>query len=249
MHTAVIIDDEPRARRTISELIRLYTEGIEVVGEADGVATGIKAILTHKPDIVLLDIQLSDGSGFELLELLPTKDFQLIFVTAYNQHAIEAFKFAALDYILKPVDPDGFVAALERAKQEVDSDKLKQQLSFYSETQSQPNTENRKIVLKTAETIHILKVSEILKCESDRNYTKFFLLNGESILVSRLLKEYDELLSQYGFFRTHKSHLINLAYMKSFEKRDGGYIKMQDGSMAPVASRKKDQLMRLLDNM
>jgi len=249
MPTVVIIDDEARARKTIVELIKLYSVDVEVIGEADGVKSGVEIIQKLSPDIVLLDIQMADGTGFDLLQNIGKPSFRLIFITAFQEHAIRAFKFAALDYLLKPIDPDALTSALDRAKEEVLSDNLRQQFATLLENINAPSKADKKIVIKTAESIYVVNVNEILRCEADRNYTNIFFLDGSKTMVSTVLKEYDEILADHGFIRVHQSHLININHMKSYEKRDGGYIEMVDGKTVPVASRKRDHLMRRLNKL
>jgi len=249
MPTVVIIDDEARARKTIAELIKLYSVDVEIIGEANGVKSGVELIQKHSPDIVLLDIQMADGTGFDLLQNIGKPNFQLIFITAFQEHAIRAFKFAALDYLLKPIDPDALTSALDRAVEEVVSDNLRQQFATLLENINAPSKADKKIVIKTAESIYVVNVNEILRCEADRNYTNIFFLDGSKTMVSTVLKEYDEILTDHGFIRVHQSHLININHMKSYEKRDGGYIEMIDGNTVPVASRKRDYLMRMLNKL
>lgn len=249
MLKAVIIDDESNARESIANLSRLTNSEIEIVGEADGVKSGLAVIQKIKPDLVFLDIQLEDGIGFEILEGLPEIDFHIIFITAFNEYAIKAFKFAAIDYLLKPINPKEFKAAIDQFVNLQEKEDIESKLTAYLSHIKESAAEHKKIILKTAESIHIVKVQDIIRCEADKGYTEFFLRDGHKILVSKGLKEYDELLGDFGFIRTHQSHLINLDYISRFEKTDGGYILMTDKSTVPVSSRKREYVFNIFENL
>lgn len=249
MIRALIIDDESKARETIVHLIKLACKDVEIAGEADSVKTGVTAIRELKPDLVFLDIQLEDGSGFDILQQLPNISFQVIFITAFNEYAVKAFKYAAMDYLMKPINPKEFINAVERAVSSQDKDDFNTKFDAYLSHIKESRAEHKKIVLKTAESIHLLKVYDIVRCEADKGYTEFFLRDGKTILVSKGLKDYDDLLGDFGFIRTHQSHLINLDYIQSFEKTDGGYILMSDGSTVPVSSRKKEYVFKIFEKL
>jgi two-component system LytT family response regulator len=245
MISIAVIDDEPKARDAIINLLALSPVDLTIVGEADSVESAFEMINLQSPDLVLLDIDLPDGTGFDLLKKFDFIHFKVIFITAHQEHAIRAFKFSAVDYILKPITAGMLFSALEKAKSEIDKEDTMLRLGTLLS-----NLEKlKKIVLKTAESIHIINVSQIIRCEADVNYTTFYLQGGEKLLVSKPLKEYDDLLSQAGFFRTHQSHLVSLDHMLRYEKTDGGYLVMDDNSAVPVAVRKKDELFRLFENM
>jgi two-component system LytT family response regulator len=245
MLRTILIDDEESVRRTLEKLVKRYCPNVKLIAEAFSVASGMDAIRKHNPDLILLDIKMDDGTGFDLLEQLEPVDFKVIFITAYDQYAIKAIKFSALDYLLKPVDPDELVSAVTKAEK-ILLHEMNRQLSTLAENIRSENNANRKIILKTFDSIHLVKLHEINYCESDDNYTKFHLLDGSTILVSNTLKEYDEMLSEYGFFRSHKSYLINLLHIGRFEKAEGGSIVLANNIKLPVASRKKEQLLDML---
>jgi len=249
MIRALIIDDEQNARESILHLCQLSFKEVEIIAQADGVKSGLEAIHKWKPDLVFLDIQLEDGSGFDILEQLSEINFQLIFITAFNEYAIKAFKFAAIDYLMKPINPKEFANAVNQVVTSTEKDEMQAKFDVFISHIKDSLTEHKKIILKTAESIHLIKVSDIIRCEADKGYTEFFLRNGKKILVSKGLKDYDEMLSDFGFIRTHQSHLINLDYISSFEKTDGGYILMTDGSTVPVSSRKKEYVFGIFDNL
>lgn len=244
----LIIDDEAPIRELISGILENYSEQTEVVGTADGVKTGLEAIRQLNPQLVLLDVNLTDGTGFDVLRQLDEVKFAVIFITAYEKYAVKAFRFSAVDYIMKPVNIDELITAIDKAVEMMEGKTLNQQLkNFFDNINSKP--EDKKIVLKDSKSIYIVKVADIIRCEADHNYTTFFLTNGNQIVVSKTLKEYEELLSDFRFLRTHQSHLININHIISFEKNEGGYLKMEDGSSVPVSKRKKDELMDFFDKL
>ena len=243
MISIAVIDDEPKARETIINILALGNFETKLVGEADSVQSAFELISLQSPDVVLLDINLPDGNGFDLLKKFEKINFKIIFITAHEEYAIQAFKFSAVDYILKPIRAAELFAAIEKASESFNKKETVQKISALLS-----NLEKlKKIVLKTAESIHIINVSQIIRCEADVNYTKFYLENGEKLLVSKPLKEYDELLGRNGFFRTHQSHLVNLDHILRYDKTDGGYLILDDKSMVPVSTRKKEELFRIFD--
>ncbi len=249
MIRAICIDDEQLARESIIDLIKLSQLEIEIVAQADGVQTGIEVIEKYKPELVFLDIQLIDGSGFDLLKRLKKIDFKLIFSTAYEEFALRAFKFSAIDYLLKPLNPQDFIAAVKKVESLQEKELKQKHLEvLLSHLDSQDN-KKKKLVLRTAESIHLIDIQDILRCHANCGYTEFFMKNDKKILVSKGLAEYDNLLSSCGFVRTHQSHLVNINFIQSYEKTEGGYILMQDGIRIPVSNRKKENIIRLFDQL
>ena len=222
-------------------MIGMYAENIEIIAEADGVKSGIQCINDHKPDLVFLDIQMGDGTGFDLLNYFPKKNFKVVFVTAFEEYALKAFRFSALDYLVKPVSPDDLMRVV--AKLEEQSSDIETHLEVFNSNKNKNSGSFGKIILKTTEAIYVVGIEDIIQCESENNYTTFYLNSGKKLLVSRTLKEYDDLLSEVGFIRVHRSHLINSRHIDYFDKRDGGSVVMKDNSRVPVSSRKKDQLI------
>lgn len=219
-------------------------------GEADGVWSGMEVIKNTKPDVVFLDIQMQDGSGFKLLEYLDKIDFQVIFTTAFDQFAIRAFKYNALDYLLKPIVPQDLINAVNRAEQikekkkSLEGQNLDELLENIKKT-----TESPKIILTTADKIHLISVNNIIRCESDNYYTRLFFTDGNTLLVSKTLKEVEKLLSGFDFIRPHKSHLVNVHFIRGFLKHDGGSMLMSDGTEVPVARRKKEMVLEVLNQL
>lgn len=243
----IIIDDEDRARKSIADILRLSNSHREVVAEAYDVKSGLEAINNHNPDLVLLDINMPDGTGFDLLKKIDHIDFKIIFITAYEEFAIQAFEFSAVDYLLKPVDPAKLIEALGKAQQLVDQEKISLKLNALFANLDNNTAENKKLVLKTAENIYLVNTSDILRCESDGGYTRFFMMDGKKIMVSKNMKDYEELLNGLGFYRIHQSHLINLKYIDHYSKTEGGAVVMKDNSTLPVARRKKESFLKLLE--
>jgi two-component system LytT family response regulator len=248
MIRAVIIDDEALARETISEMLSVYCDDIQVVGQAEGVKEGVDVINNTDPDLLLLDIQLTDGTGFDLLKSIHDPSFRVIFITAYEDYALRAFKFSALDYLLKPIDPNELIESVDRMRSSMKDADMNLKLKALFSNIDTFSREDKKIVLKTANNVHIVNLTDIIRCQSDKNYTHFYIANHESVVVSRTLKDYESILSGYKFFRAHQSHLINLSHIKRYEKSDGGYLVMSDDSVVPVSFRKKEELMRLFNS-
>jgi len=240
MIRAIIVDDIPEAILVLKADLENYCVNIDVIGSAEGVVSGAKLIRETKPDLVFLDIQMKDGSGFDLLDLVREIPFKLIFTTASDEYAVKAFKFSAVDYLLKPIDPDELMDAVSRVEQQ---DKPSQRLDLLKEN----FVTTKKIALNTLDKIHIVTIEDILRCESNINYTQFFFTDGSKLLVTKTLKEFDHLLSEHGFIRVHQSHLINTNFIKEFLKSDG-MIVMKDGTKVPVSTRKKQVLMDMIAN-
>lgn len=243
----IIVDDEKMARETIQQMTEIYCKGSTIVDTAGSVDEAYIKIMEHQPELVFLDIEMPDGSGFDLLNKFKNIDFKVIFVTAYNEYALNAFKYSAIDYILKPVDPTDLVNAYNKARESVDNENLNLKMEAYFSNMSDTPKSEKKIVLKTSESIHLVRVTNIIRCESDSNYTRFFFQEGKAIIVAKTLKEYDEMLNPFGFFRVHQSHLINFDFIERYDKADGGSLVMSDGTRVPVSFRKKEQLLDFLN--
>jgi two-component system LytT family response regulator len=224
MIKAIIIGDEKMSRETLWRMLEKYCPTVEVLAEADGYRKGMEEIRKHHPDVIFLDIQMPDGSGFRMLEELGEIDFEVIFTTAFDQFAIKAIKYSALDYLLKPIIPQDLADAIQRVEKKKAENIRRKSLEDSSENLKMQEKQSRKIVLSTSEMIHVISVDEIVRCESDNYYTNFYFADGRKLLISKTLKENEELLSPYDFIRPHKSHLVNIKYIKSFLRQEGGYI-------------------------
>jgi two-component system LytT family response regulator len=244
MKKVLVIDDEKPTRDFIKRLIDSYHFGVEVFTDGENVATGVEAIHQLQPDLVILDIQMPDGNGFDVLKSIPVKNFEVIFITAFQEYAVQAIKFSALDYILKPIDSEELKQAIDNALNTITRKTDDSQLSVLQHNM-QLNAK-RKLVLKTQESVHVVEIDDIIRCESDKNYTSFFFANGKKILVSKTLKDFDILLSGLTFFRAQQSHLINLNFVERYDRHDGTII-MKDGSAIPLALARKEQFFEILD--
>ncbi|HLU86270.1 MAG TPA: LytTR family DNA-binding domain-containing protein [Taishania sp.] len=247
MKKALIIDDENRTRDLIAKMINSFGLEIEAIPAGENVKSGIKAIEEYNPDIVFLDIQMPDGTGFDLLNAIPDKNFEVIFITAHEEFAIKAIKFSALDYILKPVDPEELRGAVEKALNSMSENK--DQSQFEALNHNIVPQQKRRLVLKTQESVHVVDLDQIIRCESDRNYTSFFLTEGRKILVSKTLKEFESLLVGHNFIRVQQSHLINLDYVDRYNKGNGGSVVMRDGSEVPLSPAKRETFFKILENL
>ncbi|MFT4737115.1 MAG: two-component system LytT family response regulator [Cyclobacteriaceae bacterium] len=247
MIRTLIIDDEKNARDAIREMLQLMFDDIVVCGEAEGVNSGIHLIRETQPEMIFLDIKMKDGTGFDLLRRLEKPDFSVIFLTAFEQYAVKAFRYAATDYLLKPVVPEDLVAAVTKARKNKASallalDTLLENLQHY-----QPA--HRKMVLKTTESIHLVNPQDIIRCEGSGNYTHFYTLDQQKLTISKPLKEYDDLLVAQQFMRVHQSHLVNLHHVQKVDKREGITLIMADGEVVPVAVRRKEALLNKLEHI
>ena len=245
MIKAVIIDDEIHCRKTLSMLLAEHCPDVQVVERCEDGETGILAIQKLKPDIVFLDIEMPGMNGFEMLQKLPAINFEIIFTTSYDQYAIKAFKFSALDYLLKPVDRQELETAVQKVIQRL-SRPVPQQLEILLQKLYQPTSSIRKIALPTMEGLQMIPIDSIISCASDSNYTIFQLKNKQKLIVSRLLREVEEMLEEYSFLRVHHSFVVNLNEIEKYYKGDGGYLVMSDGSTIDVSRNKKDILLTKL---
>lgn len=234
MLRAVIIDDERKSRENLELLLDSFVENVQIVGTADGVLTGISAIDKHNPDLVFLDIHLANGDGFQVLESLKNKDQNVIFVTGHEEHAVKAFRSDAVDYLLKPV-------CIEHLQGAVDRVRVRQ-----TALNEQSASKTGQISLSTSKGLSFLKTEDILYCKGDGAYTYFHLKNGTRITTSKNLKEYENRLDGFNFFRSHKSYLVNLAEIKNYIRGDGSYAVMSNGDHVSVSKRRKDTFLAAL---
>lgn len=247
MIKAIIIDDIEQARITLKKDLQVYASDITIIGEANGVVEGAKLLKSMTPDVLFLDIQMQDGSGFDLLDILKDIPFKIIFITASDAHAIKAFRYAAIDYLMKPVDPDELIAALAKFREQKLNENEKYKL--LNESLKNHQKPHERLALHTQDKIHIVNINDILRCESNVNYTEFYFSNGKKLLVTKTLKDFEDLLSDQGFYRVHQSHLVNTKFIKEFVKTDGGYLLMNDGSNVPVSTRKRPEVMKMLEEL
>ncbi len=244
----LVIDNEPNLRTAIKALLNAFCPEITVIEEADGVRNGLQKIKTFHPDIVLLDVEMDDGSGFDLMKQVSQPSFQLIFVTAHNKYAIEAFQFSAIDYLLKPVDPDALQKSIQKAAHNIQSRDLSRQIEFLLHHLNGKHDHDKRIVLKDIDNIYFVRVSDILYCLAEGTYTKFYIQKSNPVVVSKNLKEYENILEPLGFIRTHHSYLVNPSKIIRFDKSDGGSLVLEDNHTVPLSQRKKDAILKILEN-
>lgn len=241
---AILIDDELHNLTNLQVLLNTYCPQVEVCALAQSAEQGKKAVKTYLPDLIFLDIQMPEQDGFAFLGSLDYYNFEVIFVTAYDQYAIQAMRFSAVDYLLKPINIKELVDAVNRAFKQNQLKSQHKQIEYLMDWfKVQSQKEEQRIALSTVEETRFAKVSEIIRCESSNNYTTFFLSDNSKLLVSKPIYEYDELLSNYGFIRCHQSHLVNKAYIKSWLKEYGDFLLLNDGMQIPI-SRGKKQLVK-----
>lgn len=246
---AVIIDDEVKARSTIGKLVTEHFPDIRISASAGSVDEGYDAIVKYKPDLLFLDIELPDGSGFDLLKRFREITFKIIFVTGHGEYALDAIKVSALDYILKPVESDELIRAVEKAREIISQEE--QMLKFQALAENmQGRRVLKRIILHTSDHLQLVSVSDIVRAEADSNYTTFFLAGGKHILVSRTMKEFESLLSGSGIIRVHQSHLVNIGHIDRIVRKDGGYLLLRDGAKVPISPNlKKKVLQSLTDHL
>ncbi len=248
MYHTVIIDDDQLARRGLRRILEQNFKEIEILGEADSVASGLSLINEVDPDLVFLDIEMPDGTGFSLLEQLSGVNFKVVFTTSYSDYAITAFKYSAFDYIVKPVLIENVRATIARIN-EIPVLKETERIEVLKKNLNRNDDSDATIALPEINGFSIVKVSDIIRCEGERNYSRIYFKNGTSNLISRTLLDFDHLLVSHGFFRIHRSHLISLKNVNRYLKTDGGLVEMLDKTQLPVSPKFKDELLnRLLYN-
>jgi two-component system LytT family response regulator len=239
----IIIDDEPDAVDFISSIICEYCPGLEVTGKAYDVSEGVQVIKDQLPDLVFLDVEMPHGTGFDLLAFFPEKEFDVIFITAFNHYAIKAIKFSAVDYILKPINVNEFIEAVNKVMQKRSNTMFRGNENIKALLENLRTAVPSRLAIPTSDGMEYLNPKEIIRIEADRSYSWFYLAGNRKILVSKNLKEFQDMLSDRHFFRPHNSYLINLKYVKKYVRKEGGYIEMQDGSEIPVSRNRKNMFL------
>ncbi|MBP0904088.1 LytR/AlgR family response regulator transcription factor [Mariniflexile gromovii] len=245
MITAIIIDDEQHCTDRIKNLLKPYKDTITLIGDFSTVDSGIKGIENLKPDVVFLDVQIHDRTGFDVLKSVNHHAFEVIFTTAFEAFAIQAFKFSAVDYLLKPIDEDDFKLAIDKLNSKIEAKDFSKKVDALLNNISKTDV-HKKITIPTVEGLEFLEVSDIIRCEADVNYTTIFTKDAKKILVSKTLKSFEALLANCNFFRVHNSHLINLDYIKKYTKGKGGYVTLIDNSTIEVSTRRKDDFLKAI---
>jgi two-component system LytT family response regulator len=244
--TTIIVDDEERSRSTLRNLLNKYCKEIEILAEAGNIEEAVSLIDTHKPELLILDIRLKEGTSFEILRRLSHADYYVIFCTAYDEYAIKAFKFSAIDYLLKPIDLEELIAAISKVKKiihrsaQTSSELINQLLTF--------NLNDPNITVPTANSLEFVRIRQIQWLRSEGAYTEIHLRDNNKILSSKNLGYFENILRDSGFFRTHHSHMVNLNAVKRYVKKDGGYIELHNKTIIPISRRKKDMFMQQYSN-
>jgi len=247
MINAIIIDDDPMTVEIISQAIATLCPNVNIVSEAVDVHSGVSAINEYGPELVLLDIKMPDGSGFDLIKHFNNPDFKVIFISGYIEYAIKGYKYNAIDYILKPIDKEELACAVNKAEDIINVEEKLKVRAFEKNLKSL--NKSHKIILRTNEHVHLINTNDIIRIEADGNYSTFFIEDGRKVLVSKGIKEWEESLIDKGFHRIHKTHIININKLSYFDRTDSGDVIMNDGSKIPVASRKREMLLKLFESL
>ena len=244
---AVIVEDEERSRIVLQNLVETYCPEVEVVAMADSVNNAVKELRTHQPDILFLDVQINGGTGFDVLDKMDDMNAALIFTTAYDAYALKAFKFSAIDYLLKPIDIEELKNAVRRAsvsqQHTVDQVKIQNLLTNLRN----PN-EDPVLLVSTIESVEFVRIRDIIRCEAEGAYTKLFLRDAKPVMVSKVIKEFEFLLQDYGFYRVHQSYLINLKEVRKYVKSEN-HLLMRDGAQIQLARSRKDQFFNVINKV
>ncbi len=246
MIRTVLVDDETDSIRVLQRLLENYCPQVSIVGTAGGVETALPLIRETRPDLVLLDIEMAQGNAFDLLNQLQPIDFKVIFVTAFDNYAVRAFKYSAVDYLLKPVDIDDLRSAINRVEKKPDEHAVVQQMKMLLDNVGALNLPQQKMAIPTITGLIFITVQDIIRFEAKGNYTSIYLSKDEPILATRTIKDYEDILPETIFCRIHNSHIINLSRIKKYQKGRGGSVEMEDGSIIEVASRRRDEFLQRL---
>lgn len=249
MISAIIVDDEQHCRASLESLIGNFFPELSVKASCKSLAEGIQAIHEHHPSLVFLDVEMPPSTGFEMLRQLDEINFEIIFTTAYEKYAIQAIKFSALDFLLKPIGKEDLAEAVFRMKEKKSVEKSAKKIEALFENIKSRQSPSKKIVLPTTNGIELIYLQDIIRLDANANYTTFHLKNRQKLVVSKTIKEYEEMLEDVYFFRVHNSHIINMRYVKNYIKGEGGIVKMEDGSEIDVSRRRKDEFLKALHEM
>lgn len=245
MTKAIIVDDEQHCIDRLANLLKNYCgDSIELCGSFHSVEEGLKAVNSIKPNLVFLDVEIKDRTGFDFLKHLPEINFEVIFTTAYDKYAVQAFKFSAIDYLLKPIDAEDLQAAVKKLNEKISQKDLAQKFDTLFYNLKNIQNPSKRICVPVLTGFVFIQTDDIIRCKSNVNYTTLFLKDKQKLLVAKTLKEFEELLKEYNFYRIHNSHLINLACIKTYHKGKGGTVTMLDGTEVEVSTRRKDEFLK-----
>ena len=243
----IVIEDEVNARQALENMLSYHCPDINIIASADSVKEGVQLIKTHQTDLLFLDVNLPDGTGFDILKKISKHTFKVVFITAYDEYALPAIKMCALDYLMKPVKPDDLIGAVNKVKQALDNEERYSTNIDTCIENYKAQGQQKKIIINTSESMFVLEIRNILRCEASENYTNILLTNAPPILVAKTLKEFEEMLTSFGFFRVHQSHLVNLRYVASYEKKSGGHARLHNDLRLPVSKRRKEGFLKALE--
>jgi two-component system LytT family response regulator len=250
MIRAVIIDDEKNNIENMVSLLMKHELPVTIVGSATNADDAISTILATNPDLLFLDIQMPDKDGFDVLKALPHYQFEVIFVTAFDQYGIQAVKFSAIDYLLKPVNPEELKASILKVEAKLNQRKQNIQLENLMDLiKNKDAKKDHKLALASTKEIRFVNTDEIIRCESSNAYTQFYLTDGKNIMVSKPIFEYEEMLTNYDFIRCHQSHLVNAKFIKSLVREDSGYLLLTDDTRVPISRGKKENVLKVLNTI
>jgi two-component system LytT family response regulator len=246
MIRTVLVDDETDSVRVLFKLLETYCPQVEIVGKAEGVETALAVIQATRPDLLFLDIEMTQGNAFDLLNQLRPLTFQVIFVTAFDNYAIRAIRYSAVDYLLKPIDIDELVSAVERVAERSQQKSIIDQMQVFLDNMGTFGLGQQKMAVPTLEGLIFINLKEVVRLEAKNSYTQILLADGEVVTATRTIKDYEDILPESMFCRIHNSHIINLQKIEKYHKGRGGYVTLEDGSTIEVASRRRQEFLRRL---
>ena len=246
MLKAIIIEDEQISRELLANYLAKYCPDVTLLAQADSIQPGLEAIRKYKPDVVFLDVEMPKGNAFDLLEQAGEINFETVFVTAFGNYAIQALNYSAAYYILKPVSIDELIAAVEKIKQQKEKNQVAIHTRVLLDNMKSQNSQNFKIVLPLFDGFEVVSVKDIVRCEANDNFTDFHFVSRPRMMICRTLKFYEQVLADSGFMRVHKSHLVNMDYIKKYTRGKGGQLTMNDSSVIDVSPNKKEELINKL---
>jgi two-component system LytT family response regulator len=250
MINAIIIDDEQHCIDRLTTLLKNHARDIRLLGSYQDPAEGIQAILDHKPDLLFLDIQLRDITAFDLLGTLTQSHTpDIIFTTAHDKYAVQAFRYSAIDYLLKPIDPTQLAEAITKSRQSITAKDSDRKIDTLLHNLRNLQGANRRLCVPVVNGLVVLQVSDIIRCESDANYTTLFMRDKQKLTVAKTLREFEDLLTDANFYRVHNSHLVNLACIKSYNKGKGGFLTLIDNAQIEVSTRRKEDFLKRLSTL
>ena len=249
MIRAIIIEDETLSQEMLTLLLQRHKADVEIIDTCSNPNDGIESIAKHQPELVFLDIQMPKMNGFDMLKKISNINFEVIFTTAFDQYAIDAIRTSALDYLLKPIDDEDLTAAIEKCKERMVEKKTKRQFENLFNNLTNKNPLDKTLALSASDGISFVKMSDILRVEANGRYAKFYLLNKETILVSKTLGDFEDILSANQFFRIHDSSIINLNHVKKYIRGDGGTVLLSDNTEHDVARRRKEEFVKLIPKL